>query len=97
MTAEAAKAKAEKELEELKASLVKTTIKIGDVDSDGTVDTKEAMLFTRYYNGDESVTIDLRAADLDRDGEVTLRDVMILTRYINGWEGYDTYIVDAEI
>ena len=55
------------------------------------------MLFTRYYNGDESVTIDLRAADLDRDGEVTLRDVMILTRYVNGWEGYDTYIVDAEI
>ncbi len=96
-TAEAAKAKAEKELEELKASLVKTTIKIGDVDSDGTVDTKDAMLFTRYYNGDESVTIDLRAADLDRDGEVTLRDVMILTRYVNGWEGYDTYIVDAEI
>ncbi len=95
--AEAAKAKAEKELEELKASLVKTTIKIGDVDSDGTVDTKDAMLFTRYYNGDESVTIDLRAADLDRDGEVTLRDVMILTRYVNGWEGYDTYIVDAEI
>ena len=96
-TAEAAKAKAEKELEELKASLVKTTIKIGDVDSDGTVDTKDAMLFTRYYNGDESVTIDLRAADLDRDGEVTLRDVMILTRYVNGWEGYDTYIVGAEI
>ena len=95
--AEEAQAKAEKELEELKASLVKTTVKIGDVDMDGTVDTKDAMLFTRYYNGDEGAKIDLRAADIDRDGEVTLRDVMILTRYVNGWEGYDTYIVDAEI
>ena len=65
-----------------------------DIDQDGRVDTRDAMLLTRYVNGWEGITIDLTLADLDADGEVGVRDAMIITRYVNGWEGYDEYFTD---
>lgn len=89
-------AKTEKELAELKESLGKVKIMVGDIDRDGKVDTKDAALLTRYYNGCENIYVELESADLDRDGKITLRDVMILTRYVNGWEGYDKYIIEIE-
>ncbi len=75
----------------------KKTVRLGDVNSDGKVDTQDAMLLTRWLNDWTGLTVDTDAADLDRDGEVTVADAMILTRYANNWEGYDAYIKDAEV
>ena len=69
------------------------SILIGDVNMDGTVDTSDAMLLTRYVNAWEDITVNLKAADLNQDGEIDTEDAMILTRYVNGWEGYNSYIV----
>lgn len=71
------------------------TCTVGDVSGDGKVDTKDAMLLTRYVNGWEGVSLDTAAADLDGSGKVDTKDAMILTRAVNGWEGYEQYITGA--
>ncbi|MBR6718343.1 MAG: BspA family leucine-rich repeat surface protein [Oscillospiraceae bacterium] len=68
----------------------------GDLDNDGSSDTKDAALLARFVNGWEGIEIDLEAADLDKNGTVNTRDAMILARYVNGWEGYDIYFADTE-
>ena len=65
--------------------------KRGNLDGSGAIDTKDAMLLSRYVNGWDDTVPDPEAADIDGDGDVAVRDAMILTRYVNGWEGYGRY------
>ena len=69
---------------------------VGDVNSDGKVNNRDAMILDRYiagWTGYDKQIKNLDAADLNRDLSITNRDAMILDRYIAGWEGYDKYII----
>lgn len=64
---------------------------IGDVNSDGKVNTLDRVLLARYIANWEGYTeedIDLVAADVNCDGKVNTLDRVILARYIANWEGY---------
>ena len=70
----------------------------GDVNVDGEVTNRDAMILDRYIAGWKTYDRQLKsagAADMNRDGEVTNRDAMILDRYIAGWNGYGKYIVEV--
>ena len=73
------------------------TVLIGDANSDGTVDAKDAMLLARYVAKWDGIAPDLRACDLNGDGKADNADAMILARYTAGWEGYDKYIVSKTV
>ena len=63
----------------------------GDVNNDGTVDSKDRVLLTRYlarWKGYED--IGLSSADLNNDSKVNTKDRIILARHIAGWKGYET-------
>lgn len=78
----------------------KTTYKIGDVNLDGDVNSKDRTDLARYlarwegYGPGLEHNIDLKTADLDRNGTVNSNDRTILSKYLAGWEGFDSYIVD---
>ena len=72
----------------------------GDLDGNGVVDNRDAVILDRYIAGWESYgayIVDMIAADLNQDGEITNRDAMIIDRYAAGWNGYDKYIVKIMI
>lgn len=74
-----------------KISVIDTII--GDVNSDGLVNTLDRMALARYLaNWEEytSDTIDLVAADVNGDGMVNTLDRMTLARHLANWEGYET-------
>lgn len=66
-------------------------IRLGNFDKEDVIDSKDAMILSRYVSGWEGIDIDSTTADIDGDGEISIRDAMILTRYVNGWDGYDQY------
>jgi hypothetical protein len=72
------------------------TILVGDVNGDGTVDSGDEMLLSRYVGAWDGIELELAAADLDRDGKVDIRDAMILSRYIAAWDGYTQYIIEIQ-
>ncbi|MBR6419355.1 MAG: BspA family leucine-rich repeat surface protein [Oscillospiraceae bacterium] len=72
------------------------TILVGDVNGDGTVDSGDEMLLSRYVGAWDGIELELAAADLDRDGKVDIRDAMILSRYIAAWDGYAQYIIEIQ-
>ncbi len=66
-------------------------VMIGDVNSDGLVNTQDRMILTRYlaqWADYPESSINLTAADVNCDGRVNTQDRMILTRYLAKWEGY---------
>jgi hypothetical protein len=65
---------------------------IGDVNSDGKVNTQDRMILTRYlakWSGYSEEDINMAAADVNCDGKVNTQDRMILTRYLAKWTGYE--------
>ena len=72
---------------------------VGDVNSDGEVNNRDAMILDRYVAGWEGYADRIAnpdSADLNRDSNINNRDAMILDRVVAGWEGYyDTYIIKA--
>ena len=71
-------------------------IKLGDVDGDGAITNRDAMILDRYvanWEGYDRIITNIKAADLNGDGEVNNRDAMILDRYVADWEGYDKYLI----
>ena len=71
-------------------------ILVGDVNGDGSVNNRDAMILDRYvagWTGYEEKIKSMDAADLNRDGSVNNRDAMTLDRYIAGWTGYAKYII----
>lgn len=68
--------------------------KIGDVNGDGSVNTADRMILSRYiakWDGYEEQIVDMRAADINGDGNVNTADRMILGRYLAKWDGYESY------
>ncbi len=65
--------------------------KIGDVNSDEKVNSKDITFLARYlahwigYN-----EVDKTAGDVNNDGKVNTKDITVLARHIAKWIGYDT-------
>lgn len=57
----------------------------GDVNGDGTINSRDAALLMQYSNGWE-VTIVEAAADVNADNQINSRDYALLMQYINGWD-----------
>ena len=58
----------------------------GDVNQDGEVNLKDAVLLRRYIAGGWNATLDETIADVTKDGAVNLKDVVMLRRFIaGGW------------
>ena len=65
---------------------------LGDVNSDGIVNTLDRVLLTRYlagWDGYAEENVNLIAADVNMDGIVNTLDRAILTRHLAGWGGYE--------
>jgi len=63
-----------------------TVGKPGDLNNDGSVNLKDAVLLRRYIAGGWNVALDENVADINKDGAVNLKDVVLLRRYIaGGW------------
>ena len=59
--------------------------RIGDVDGNGVVDTKDALMIMQCLNGDLIMTDDeFRRADLNGDGELSSVEALRILQYING-------------
>ena len=69
-------------------------IKVGDMNGDGQVNNRDAMILDRFvagWAGYDSFILDMDAADINNDGQVNNRDAMIMDRFVAGWNGYDRY------
>ena len=60
------------------------TVKYGDVNGDGEVNSIDVDLLARYLAMDTSATIDLTAADVDVNGTVDMNDLLNLVKYVKG-------------
>ena len=61
--------------------------RMGDLNGDGTVNLKDAVLLRRYIAGGWNAEIDKNCADVNGDGEINLKDVVMLRRRIaGGWD-----------
>ena len=58
---------------------------VGDVNSDGSVNTRDYAILIQYLNGWD-VTINEYTADVNGDGSVNARDYVMLIQYISGWD-----------
>ena len=59
---------------------------LGDVNGDGAVNLKDAVMIRRYIAGGWNVEMNTAAADVNGDGTVNLKDVVTIRRYIaGGW------------
>ena len=59
--------------------------RIGDVDGNGVVDTKDALMIMQCINGDLIMTDDeFRRADLNGDGVLNSNEALRILQYING-------------
>lgn len=57
--------------------------KIGDANSDGSVNMKDVLVMRKYIAG-MAVTIDLDAADVNFDGRINMKDVLLMRKQIAG-------------
>ncbi len=72
--------------------LERLDILLGDVDGNGTVNTRDRIILTRYlanWEGYDEEDVDLLAADVNQDGIVNTKDRIILTRHLANWIGYE--------
>ena len=59
--------------------------RLGDVDGDGVITTKDALMITDAINGDLIMTDDeFRRADLNSDGVLASSEALRILQYING-------------
>ena len=71
-----------------------STIIIGDVNDDGSVNGADAGLLSRYASGWQGYADKIKnmdAADINGDSNVNGADAGILSRYASGWKQYDKY------
>ena len=73
----------------------------GDVNGDGDVNNRDAMILDRYvagWPGYYKHIKDMDAADLSGDGVINNRDAMILDRAVAGWTGYyEKYCIAVKV
>jgi hypothetical protein len=58
-------------------------VMLGDVNGDGKINARDAMLALRYVAG-EDVEADLNALDVDGNSKINARDAMLILRYVAG-------------
>ncbi|MBQ3111048.1 MAG: hypothetical protein IJC69_07910, partial [Clostridia bacterium] len=78
------------DLNEVEMKVVNGSVKVfdfipGDVNNDGSVNLKDAVLLFRYV-GDMGVEVNEKAIDVTGDGVATLKDAVLLFRYASGWK-----------
>ena len=77
------------------------TYLVGDVDGDGKVSNRDAMILDRYvadWDGYDQIITNMAAADLDGSGKVNNRDAVILDRIAADWDGYrDQYVKEVPV
>ena len=62
-------------------------ISMGDVNGDGTINLKDAVMIRRYIAGNWDIDINESIADVNGDGAINLKDVVMIRRYIAGnWD-----------
>ncbi len=66
--------------------LIEQNIIYGDINSDGEVNTKDAVLLKKHLAGYEGLAFDKDAADVNADGEVDSKDAVRLLRHLAGYE-----------
>ena len=60
-------------------------MKYGDVNNDGKVSVKDAMMVCQIYLGNiEATSTQKAAADVSGDGKVSVKDVMLICQYYLG-------------
>lgn len=78
------------DLNNLDVKMVDGTVSVstglaGDINLDGKVNQKDAMLLFRYIGG-ESVDVYYDALDVNGDNKINVKDAVTLFRFIAGWE-----------
>lgn len=78
------------ELNNLDVKMVDGTVSVstglaGDINLDGKVNQKDAMLLFRYIGG-ENVEVYYDALDVNGDNKINVKDAVTLFRFIAGWE-----------
>lgn len=63
--------------------IIQNTYTPGDVNNDGTINSKDSILLRKYILG-ANVTINLDAADVNKDGNINSKDSILLRKYILG-------------
>ncbi len=66
--------------------IVKEQGNAGDINGDGDVNTKDAVLLKKYLAEYTGLNINLDAADVNGDGEVNTKDAVRLLQYLAGYE-----------
>ena len=73
--------------DEATVEMTDSRISMGDVNVDGTVNLKDAVMIRRYIAGNWDMEINESIADVNGDGTVNLKDVVMIRRYIAGnWD-----------
>jgi len=57
----------------------------GDVNTDGTIDLKDALLLQKYLLGIESEGFNAKYADVNIDGQIDLKDLLNIKKYLAEW------------
>ena len=68
----------------VKAMTVSAVKNAGDVNDDGIVNLKDAIVLRRYLADGYSVSINERNCDVNADTEISLTDVVLIVRYLAG-------------
>lgn len=61
-------------------------VEVGDADSNGSTDTRDATLLLRYISGSSDAELDDSLADLNGDGQVNDADMAYLMKLLAGWD-----------
>lgn len=79
------------------ASASGTDIIYGDVNSDGSVNPLDAIIFMRSLEGWEGYSIDKNAADVNLDKATNNKDSVILMRHLSSIKGYEALPYTGDI
>jgi len=65
---------------------VVNSIKYGDVNGDGEINTTDAVLLKKHLADYSGINIDMKAADMNADGFVNITDAVLLLKYLAGYK-----------
>lgn len=71
--------------DKLAAGETEEQVKYGDVNGDGDIDTKDAVLIKKHLAGYTGLAMDLNACDVNGDGDITSADAVLLLKYLAGY------------
>lgn len=57
---------------------------VGDINSDGEISIRDAVIFAQYFAG-WNISINMNVADCNSDGKVNIKDMVLLAQYLAKW------------